>query len=155
MKNLPFFGGGGGGGGGRLDLSFLVTEGLTSIYFKVAHETGPGFGRGTGAESIYLKLIRFHPLPLSKRWRNVYFANENVHFHQLHHESEMRLPKDCFLTFWSMIRFIFCLPSYLVLMLPAYMLFWRKMPNCKIYKALPVSAQILALFLYNIKHIQV
>ena len=47
-----------------------------------------------------VKLIRFAPWPLSKRWRKVYFANENVHYYQLHHESELRLPKDCFLTSW-------------------------------------------------------
>ena len=28
----------------------------------------------------------------------VYFADENVHFSQLHHEFELRLQKDCFLT---------------------------------------------------------
>ena len=45
-----------------------------------------------------IKVIRFDPWPLSRRWRKVYFANENVHFYQLHHESELRLPKDCFCT---------------------------------------------------------
>ena len=44
------------------------------------------------------KVIRLEPLALSKRWRKVDFANENAHFYQLHHESELRLPKDCFLT---------------------------------------------------------
>ena len=27
-----------------------------------------------------IKVIRFAPWPLSKRWFKVYFANENVHF---------------------------------------------------------------------------
>ena len=27
------------------------------------------------------------PWSLSKRWRKVYFANEKVHFYQLHHEA--------------------------------------------------------------------
>ena len=36
--------------------------------------------------------------PCSNVAAKVYFADENVHFYQLHHESELRLPKDCFLT---------------------------------------------------------
>ena len=33
----------------------------------------------------------------------VYFADEKVHFYQLHNESELRLPQDCFLTSCSTI----------------------------------------------------
>ena len=47
---------------------------------------------------VELKAIRFDPSPLSKRWRKAYFANGNAHFYRLHHESELRLPKDCFVT---------------------------------------------------------
>ena len=43
----------------------------------------------------------------------VYFADENVLFCQLHHKSELGLPKDCFLTSWGMIWYILCLPNLL------------------------------------------
>ena len=39
----------------------------------------------------------------------VYFTDENVQFYQLHRESELRLPKDCVLTSWSMTRYVLCL----------------------------------------------
>ena len=48
-----------------------------------------------------LKVIRFDPSAHVQTL--VYFAVEDVQFYKLHLESELRLPKGCFLTSWRMI----------------------------------------------------
>ena len=105
---------------------------------------------------------------MSKCWRKVYFAKEDVQFYQLRHESKLQQPKDCFLTSWSMIRYILCLLNLLGSI--ATGIYAISMEDAKlqnliaepvifllrvaINKALPVTSQSLASFVYKIKNIQ-